>query len=101
VEDIIIMYIGHTFDNCFELRLYLNDIDRIFFAERIQKPSKENLPKSSFTKQKESERYIHEGVSISENCWAFYGMVNEVEMQYRELKTMLSNVVRGGCLCED
>lgn len=94
VEDITTMYIGRTSDNRFEPRLYLNDTDRIFFAERIQKNVKGNRIMPSLSKQKKSEQYIHEASLYYRNLLeVFKNRFKDTELQYREMKTLLSYFV--------
>lgn len=96
VEDITTMYIGRTSDNRFEPRLYLNDTDRIFFAEHIQKNSKDNQVMAPLAKRKKSEQYIHEASLYFKNLLVvFKQRFTEIEMQYREMKTLLSHFVTG------
>lgn len=96
VEDITSLYIGRTSEKRFEPRLYLNDTDRIFFAERIQKAAKESLAKTSFAKQKKSQLYIHEASMYFRNLLGvFKARFNDIQTQYKELKTLLSHFVNG------
>jgi len=92
IEDITSMYIGRTSDKRFEPRLFLNDNDRIFFADRIQKEEKAQLTATTLLKLKKAEMLIHKAsVYFEKKLREFLERFNDLDTQYKEIKKLLSN----------
>jgi len=96
IEDITTMYIGRTSDKRFEPRLFLNDNNRLFFAENIQKDNDIILPTESLSKLTKSEQLIYQAKQyFKKQLNQFLEQFNQIEIQYSEIKKLLDLFLNG------
>jgi len=85
------MYIGRTSDKRFEPRLFLNDNDRTFFTEIIQKDQKNSLAAALLSKLTASETFIYKAKQyLKKQLKIFMNQSDNLDTQYREIKKLLA-----------